>query len=143
VRPKRERASEDGGEAEGDEEKKKRAKKDPNAPKRPAGGAFGCFLAAKREAFVKECPDNPIAGVTKLASAKWKEVSEVEKAKYQKQYEAKKVEYEKAMAAYTKTTEVKKNPVAEEKAMTTDVKKKPATDEKAIPTAMKKPAAAK
>merc|ERR1719353_1690991 len=81
-----------GGKADGDEEtkpKKKKKKKDPNAPKRPAGGAYGCFLAANREAFVKECPGNPIAGVTKLASAKWKEASESDKKKYQKQFEIK------------------------------------------------------
>jgi len=78
----------------------KKPKKDPNAPKRPAGGAFGCFLAANRKTFVKECPGDPIAGVTKLASTRWKAASEADTKKYQKQYEEKKAAYEKAMNSY-------------------------------------------
>jgi len=57
-------------------------------------------LAANRKTFVKECPGDPIAGVTKLASKRWKEASEADTKKYQKQYEEKKAAYEKAMRSY-------------------------------------------
>lgn len=171
ARPKRERAKQgdakaedekeedgdveaDAGPGDGERRRKKRVKKDPDAPKRPAAGAFGCFLAENREAFAKECPDAPITGVTKLASAKWKEASEAEKDKYQKQYEARKAEYEKAKAAYMKkppatdektvTVDMKKKPAADEMAMSTDVKKKPAADETPMTTdVQRKPAARK
>jgi len=57
--------------------------KDPNAPKRPAGGAYGCFIAANRAEFTKQCPGS-ITGVAKLAGEKWKAVSVAEKEKYEK-----------------------------------------------------------
>ena len=50
-------------------------KKDPQAPKKPAGGAYGCFLAKNRAAFMKECSGQPVTAVTKLASAKWKDIT--------------------------------------------------------------------
>ena len=50
-------------------------KKDPEAPKKPAGGAYGCFLAKNRAAFMKECSGQPVTAVTKLASAKWKDLT--------------------------------------------------------------------
>lgn len=92
LRAEKRKAKEGGGDA-------KRAKKDPNAPKRPAGGAFGCFLAANRKAFEKECP-GAVTAVTKLASSKWKEASQAEKDEYEKQYQAKKAAYDEAMKSY-------------------------------------------
>jgi len=55
-------------------------KKDAEAPKRPAGGAFGCFLEKNREAFTKEVAGQPVTAITKLASAKWKALSEPPKS---------------------------------------------------------------
>jgi len=78
---------------------KKKAKKDPDAPKKPAGGAFGCFLAANRKDFMKERPGD-VTGVTKLASERWKAASEADKAKYEKEYQAKKAAYQHAMESY-------------------------------------------
>jgi len=47
----------------------KKARKDKDAPKRPAGGAFGQFLNAKREEIKKMLPaDHKITDVTKKAS---------------------------------------------------------------------------
>merc|ERR1712204_153776 len=59
--------------------------KDPNAPKKPVGGAYGCFLAAHRAEFQKACPGD-ITGVAKLAGQKWKDLPETDKEKYNKEY---------------------------------------------------------
>lgn len=92
LRAAKRKAKEGGGKA-------KRAKKDADAPKRPAGGAFGCFLAANRQAFQKECP-GAVTLVTKHASAKWKELSQAEKEKYEMDYKSKKAAYDEAMKSY-------------------------------------------
>ncbi|CAK9036904.1 High mobility group-T protein (HMG-T) (HMG-T1) (HMG-1) [Durusdinium trenchii] len=75
-------------------------KKDPDAPKRPAGGAYGCFLAKHRAAFQKETAGQPITAVTKLASAKWSALSAEEKTIYEDEYKAKKEAYDEAMKSY-------------------------------------------
>ena len=46
--------------------------KDPNAPKKPAGGAYGQFLAEKRTEFTKKCAGQPVTAITKMASVEWK-----------------------------------------------------------------------
>ncbi|CAE7569602.1 SSRP1, partial [Symbiodinium sp. CCMP2456] len=92
-----------GGEKKGTKRKADKAskpKKDPAAPKKPAGGAFGCFLAKNRAAFTKEVEGQPITAITKLASEKWKNLSEDEKKVYQAEYETKKAEYEEAKKSY-------------------------------------------
>ncbi|CAE7252358.1 SSRP1 [Symbiodinium natans] len=81
-------------------EKPGKKKKDPDAPKKPAGGAYGCFLAKNRAAFAEECKGKPVTAVTKLASERWKKVSEDQKKIFQKEYEAKKAEYAEAMKSY-------------------------------------------
>merc|ERR1712232_1380972 len=73
--------------------------KDPNKPKKPAGGAYGCFLAKNREAFQKECPGS-VAGVAKLAGARWKELSGADKAPFEKEYQEKLAAYMEAMKSY-------------------------------------------
>ena len=60
-------------------------------PKKPAGGAYGCFLAKHRPAFMKDL---------KLASAKWKALSEAEKAPFEEEYETKRKAYFEAMKSY-------------------------------------------
>lgn len=80
--------------------KAKRARKeDPNRPKKPAGGAYGCYLAKHREALQKECPGS-ITGVSKLAGSRWKALSEKQKEPYEKEYQTKKAAYEEAMKSY-------------------------------------------
>merc|ERR1711879_677615 len=73
--------------------------KDPNAPKKPVGGAYGCFLAAHRAEFQKACPGD-ITGVTKLAGQKWKDLPETDKEKYNKEYAVQRAAYEEAMKSY-------------------------------------------
>jgi len=77
----------------------KAAANDPNAPKRPAGGAYGCYLAAHRAQFQKECPGS-VTGVAKLAGERWKALSAAQKKKYEDEYEKKKAEYEEAKKNY-------------------------------------------
>eukprot|EP00439_Symbiodinium_sp_Y106_P077144 s71_g16.t1 len=92
-----------GGEKKGIKRKAEKAskpKKDPAAPKKPAGGAFGCFLAKNRAAFTKEVEGQPVTAITKLASEKWKKLSEDEKKVFQAEYETKKADYEEAKKSY-------------------------------------------
>eukprot|EP00434_Breviolum_minutum_P015803 symbB.v1.2.013920.t1/scaffold996.1/size145880/1 len=81
-------------------EKKGNKVKDPEAPKKPAGGGYGCFLAKNRAAFQKECVGQPVTAVTKLASIKWKELNAEEKKIYEDEYQAKKEAYQEAMKSY-------------------------------------------
>merc|ERR1712066_507078 len=85
-------------------------KKDPNAPKRPAGGAYGVWLAENRAKIVSALPqDHKITDVTKAAGAQWKALSDSAKKPYEAKYAKKQEEYEKAMEEYKKT-----NPDAED-----------------------------
>jgi len=74
--------------------------KDPNAPKKPAGGAYGQYLAEKRPEFIKKCAGKPITEVSKMAGAEWKKLTDAQKAPYEKKYAKAKADYEKAMASY-------------------------------------------
>jgi len=91
--------------------------KDPDAPKRPAGGAYGCFMAANRAEFTKLCPGS-MTGVAKLAGEKWKAASAAEKEKYEKEYKVKADAYQEAMKSYV--------PPAVEEEDDQDVKETPA-----------------
>jgi len=81
-------------------EGKTKKQKDPNAPKKPVGGAYGCFLNANRAAFQKACPGD-ITGVAKMAGGKWKELPDNEKEKYNKEYQQKVAQYQEALKSYT------------------------------------------
>merc|ERR1712194_945767 len=89
--------------------KEGKKKKDPNAPKRPAGGAYGQFMAEKRAEFIKACAGQPITAITKMGSEAWKKLSDAQKKPYQAQYTKKAEEYKKAMAEYKQN-----NPDADE-----------------------------
>merc|ERR1711920_429211 len=80
-------------------EGKAKKEKDPNKPKRPVGGAYGCFLNANRAAFQKERP-GAVSEVAKLASERWKALAAGEKEKYEKEYKVKVGVYEEAMKSY-------------------------------------------
>jgi len=80
----------------------KRKKKDPNAPKKPAGGAYGQFLNANRAQFTKECAGLPITAISKKAGEKWKTLSDAEKKPYEEMYKKAAEEYKKAMEEYKK-----------------------------------------
>jgi len=84
---------------------KKKAKagkkaKDPLKPKSPVGGAFGCFLNKHRPDFMKESQGQPITAITKLASTKWKALSEADRAPFEAEYQKKKAAYAEAMKSY-------------------------------------------
>merc|ERR1712087_714863 len=81
----------------------KRAKKDPNAPKKPAGGAYGIFLAENRAKIVSTLPkDHKITDVSKAAGVQWKALSDAAKKPYEDKYQKKQAEYVKAMEEYRK-----------------------------------------
>eukprot|EP00416_Gambierdiscus_australes_P040815 CAMPEP_0171102572 /NCGR_PEP_ID=MMETSP0766_2-20121228/58157_1 /TAXON_ID=439317 /ORGANISM="Gambierdiscus australes, Strain CAWD 149" /LENGTH=206 /DNA_ID=CAMNT_0011562891 /DNA_START=50 /DNA_END=670 /DNA_ORIENTATION=+ len=79
--------------------KGKRSKKDPNRPKKPAGGGFGIYLNKYRADFMKEC--SKLTDATKLASTKWKALTEAQKKPYEDEYAAKQKAYTEAMKNYT------------------------------------------
>ncbi|KAH7302347.1 hypothetical protein KP509_23G068700 [Ceratopteris richardii] len=80
--------------------KERKAKKDPNKPKR-APSAFFVFLEEFRKTFNANNPGNKsVSAVGKAGGDKWKSMSEAEKAPYVAKAEKKKAEYEKAMKAY-------------------------------------------
>merc|ERR1712187_492669 len=96
----------------------KKQKKDPEAPKRPAGGAYGCYLAKHREAFTKECEGKPVTAITKLAGERWKELSPEQKKPFEDEYQEKLATYQAAMKDYTppvSTSEVQTPPKATSK----------------------------
>merc|ERR1711977_566506 len=73
--------------------------KDPNMPKKPAGGAYGVYLAENRAKIVESLPkDHKITDVAKAAGDQWKNLSEDAKRPYEAKYVQKKDEYEKAFA---------------------------------------------
>ena len=44
----------------------KERKKDANAPKRPAGGAYGCYLEENRQRFMQQCKGQSATAVSKM-----------------------------------------------------------------------------
>merc|ERR1712187_793977 len=81
----------------------KRAKKDPNAPKRPAGGAYGIFLAENRAKIVSSLPkDHKMVDVAKAAGVQWKALSDAAKKPYEDKYKKKQADFVKAMEEYKK-----------------------------------------
>jgi len=84
----------------GKEEKKV---KDENAPKKPAGGAYGCFLSDKRKEITDSLPQgSKVTDVSKKAGELWKAVSEEEKNKYEAIYKQKSEDYKAALEEYKK-----------------------------------------
>jgi len=76
-------------------------KKDPDAPKRPAGGGYGIYVNEHREEIVKSLPaDHKITDVTKAAGARWKALTDAQRKPYEDKYHAKNEEYKKAMEEY-------------------------------------------
>merc|ERR1712176_8204 len=79
-------------------------KKDPNAPKKPAGGAYGVFLAENREKIVKSLPaDHKMVDVAKAAGAQFKSLSEAAKKPYDEKYQRLAAQWKIAMEEYKKT----------------------------------------
>jgi len=96
-----------GGEKKARKSKKdadgKRKKKDANAPKRPAGGGYGCFLNAKRPEIMKSLPAGwKITDISKKAGELWKALSDKQKKPFEEEYKVKQAAYQKAMEEYKK-----------------------------------------
>merc|ERR1719379_2846792 len=84
--------------------KKGKKEKDPEAPKKPVGGAYGVFSNEKREEFTKAVEAKGEKGfgpVAKMTSEAFKALSEEEKAAYEEKYAQKVSAYKEALAAYS------------------------------------------
>ena len=78
--------------------------KDANAPKKPAGGGYGVFLAENRATITKSLPaGHKITDVAKVAGARWKALSDAMKKPFQNKFAKKQEEYAAAFAEYKKT----------------------------------------
>ncbi|CBY20139.1 unnamed protein product [Oikopleura dioica] len=86
-----------------------RAKKDPNAPKRPQTAFF--LFAADNRADAKKClPEGSrVSEVAKKLGVMWKEVDAKTKEKYQSQAEENKAKYAEEMEAYRNSQAVTAN----------------------------------
>ncbi|GAA5960914.1 hypothetical protein JCM3765_007535 [Sporobolomyces pararoseus] len=76
-----------------------KAKKDPNAPKRPLS-AYMHFSQAKRAEVKEENPDVTFGEIGKLLGAKWKEADAEERAPFEEKAKEDKARYEKEKAEY-------------------------------------------
>merc|ERR1712190_74752 len=106
-------------------------------PKKPAGGAYGQFLAEKRQEFTKACAGKPITAVSKMAGEAFKKLSDAQKKPYQDKYEAAKAKYEKDMAAFLAAGGEKQKGAA---ALRAEKRKAKEGKKKKDPNAPKKPA---
>jgi len=84
--------------------KEGKKKKDPNAPKKPAGGGYGVFLKENREKIVLTLPaGHKITDVAKAAGEQWKALPAATKKPYEDKFQKLIAEYRKAMEEYKKT----------------------------------------
>ena len=81
----------------------KERKKDANAPKRPAGGAYGCYLEENRQRFMQQCKGQPATAVSKMAGEAWKALTAEDRKPFEDMYASKKKAYDKAKEAYKKS----------------------------------------
>jgi len=85
------------------EKEGKKAKKHPDAPKRPQA-AFGQYMAKNRETIKAQLPaGHKITDVTKKASELWGKLSDAEKKPYDDMFKKASEEYKKAMEEWKKT----------------------------------------
>jgi hypothetical protein len=83
------------------EDKKQRKVDEADKPKKPAGGAFGSWLAAKRSEIHASLPKgSSVVAVTKAASEKWKAMSEADKKPWEADYQKKKAKYDEDLKAW-------------------------------------------
>ncbi|GAA6037696.1 hypothetical protein JCM8097_002293 [Rhodosporidiobolus ruineniae] len=76
-----------------------KAKKDPNAPKRPLS-AYMHFSQAERASVKEENPDVKFGEIGKILGARWKELDDEDKKPFEEKAKADKARYEKEKAAY-------------------------------------------
>merc|ERR1719195_1481453 len=83
--------------------KSDKLEKDPDAPKKPVGGAYGIFSNEKREEFTKIVEAKGEKGfgpVAKMTSEAFKALSDVQRAAYEEKFKEAQARYQKALAAY-------------------------------------------
>merc|ERR1712046_390055 len=114
-------------------DKDAKPKKDKNAPKKPAGGGYGQYMAENREKIVKSLPagSNVISDTAKAAGAQWKALSEDEKKPYEERFQQKMKEYHAAMEEYKKLAPEEPSPPPK-KAQKTEKPEKTSTPPKAV-----------
>ncbi|KAJ1985471.1 Non-histone chromosomal protein 6 [Dimargaris cristalligena] len=83
----------------GVEKKKRRGKKDPNAPKRSLS-AYMFFAQSNRENIKRDNPDATFGQIGKMMGAQWKSMTDTDKIPYEDQARADKERYEEEKAAY-------------------------------------------
>lgn len=86
------------------ETKKRKPKKDPNAPKKPCG-AYMFFCKETRESVKEEHPDWGVTQIGKRLGELWKLVDEDDKKKFFDLAEEDKERYKKAIAKYNESKE--------------------------------------
>jgi len=84
--------------------KRKRTKKDKNAPKNPRN-AYIFFMLDVRPRRVEQHPDKEPKDITRLLGEEWKELNDKKKTKYKEQAAEDKQRYEREMKAYKKKKE--------------------------------------
>jgi len=89
-------------EGEGKALRKKKFKKDPNAPKRPMGAYF---LFSTRFYQANKKADLKMTEISKIASQHWKKMTDEQKKPFVTEAAEKKAEYEQAMEKYRQTEE--------------------------------------
>lgn len=81
------------------ERKSKRAKKDPNAPKRPPS-AYLLFSTGRRQSFVDANPGMKFTELSKVIGAAWRELSDADREEFESAAAAKKAAYVDALEQY-------------------------------------------
>jgi hypothetical protein len=79
--------------------KRKKSKKDPNAPKRNMSAYF-LYSVAIRPVIKEENPDASFGEIARLISARFKDLPDKERAKWDKKAEDDKERYQREMDAY-------------------------------------------
>merc|ERR1719310_999963 len=95
----------------------KKAKKEANVgkPKKPAGGAYGVFVAMNRAELSKKVPAGaPCTAISKVASEAFKNLSAKEKEVYEAKYKEKKAAYEEELKAWRATKQAEGGDDAED-----------------------------
>jgi len=124
-----------------DKKAAKIAKKALGMPKRPAGGAYGCYMSENRAAIQSSLPaGSKCTEVSKIGSERWNKLSAKEKEKFEKQYEEKKAAFEEAMKEW-KSKQVTEGDNDDEDAEedAEEDEKQEEDDVLALPTPAKKP----
>eukprot|EP00745_Piridium_sociabile_P012208 TRINITY_DN1894_c0_g2_i2.p2 TRINITY_DN1894_c0_g2~~TRINITY_DN1894_c0_g2_i2.p2 ORF type:complete len:106 (+),score=9.51 TRINITY_DN1894_c0_g2_i2:2090-2407(+) len=88
------------------EKRRKRAKKDPNQPKRPQTAYFA-FLDERRTSVRQKNPESTIKELSGILGAQWRELTEEEKAPFQRIADEDRRRYETEMTVYRASGSVK------------------------------------